>query len=310
MKENQIRELINKTQQTISVVKSGASKIQKLLQPRSLNKEINKRIATKAAAATAKAAAKADATAAATRAAGLIIANQQKKTAAAAAAAAGGAGGGGVAAPAAAPAATPAAAPAAAPPAAPAAAPAATPAAAPPAGGGAGKPLNIGPKFLTQDAFEALSAPKQLETLQSLNQQNLRAAGITLEDNKSKAVYEAQYAKYKKYLNEKSLAASQARQATKAADASAIEQFFKIKDPSVDQTLPAVNEMLAQLQAVDLPSATAGLTQKQIDALNKMLPLLKDSKDKDEDLRRGFQIRSTIARAQKVLNAVKALGTA
>ena len=173
-------------------------------------------------------------------------------------------------------------------------------------GGDAGKPVNIAPKFLTQDAFDALSAPQQYATLQGL--QNLRAANITLEDNKSKAVYEAQYAKYRKYMAERSLAASQARQAAKAADASAIEQFYKIRDPSVDQTLPVVNEMLAQLQTVDLPESTAALTQKQIDALNKMMPLLKDSKD--DELRRGFQVRSTIARAQKVLNAIKALATA
>ena len=74
-------------------------------------------------------------------------------------------------------------------------------------------------------------------------------------------------------------------------------------DPSMEQIIPAVNEMLTQLQ--ELPEVGGGLTPKQINALNKMLPLLKTSPD--ADLKRTFQTNSVIGRARKVLNAVKAL---
>ena len=77
-------------------------------------------------------------------------------------------------------------------------------------------------------------------------------------------------------------------------------------DPSIEQIIPAVNEMLIQLQ--ELPKTGGRLTSKQINALNKMVLLLKTSSD--SDLKRSFQTNSVIGRARKVLNAVKALGTA
>ena len=79
MNENQIQEVIYKTQQKINSVQTVASKIRNNMQKHQLRKEVNKRVEETAAKKAAAAAAKADATTAATRAAGLIIANQKKK---------------------------------------------------------------------------------------------------------------------------------------------------------------------------------------------------------------------------------------
>ena len=143
-----------------------------------------------------------------------------------------------------------------------------------------------------------------LSFLQNLPELLRKQANVTFEPHKNKATYSAAYKKYRTFLLSSSTQRQQ--QPTKAAEPSKIEQFYRMPDPSMEQIIPAVNEMLTQLQ--ELPETGGGLTSKQINALNKMVPLLKTSPD--PDLKRSFQTNSVIGRARKVLNAVKALGTA